>query len=131
MHWIKSQLSDTLKSAAIKKKQRQFLLMVIIVIILFESISYIKNDVFSNYLFYSIGMMLLCALVYLFFPKLIKWPLVIWLCLGLVLSEISSFIIFGVLYFFIFLPIRFIRGDKTNTGGWMKPAKRTTMKDQF
>jgi hypothetical protein len=131
MHWIKTRISETLTGASLQKKQRQFLWMLIVINILIESVFYFKNDMLSSYSFYSIGLIGLLILILVLIPKIAKWPLFIWLCFGLVLSEITSFIIFGVLYFFIFFPIRLIRGDKTSKGGWIKPAERTTMKDQF
>jgi hypothetical protein len=131
MQWIRIRVQETLNTASLRKKQKQFLLMLIIIIVLLESVFYFKNDVISNYLYFSFGLIALFTLVIFLIPNLFKWPFFIWLCIGLIMSEISSFIIFGVLYFIIFFPIRLIRGNKTIKGGWMKPADNTTMKEQF
>lgn len=63
----------------------------------------------------SIGAMILIVTIYL--PKLLKFPLLIWLLIGKILGEISSRIILAVLYLLVAFPISLFRKKKSG-GGW-------------
>lgn len=127
MNWISKTHHSTLLLAAEKKKQKQFLWM----------ISLISFAVFGYqyYLVHTLnyspaiigGLTLLISLV----SPLIALPfLYIWMFIGNILSEITSTIILGFIYFLILTPIGLIKKNEENTG-WLQPKNDNNFNEQF
>jgi ABC-type phosphate/phosphonate transport system permease subunit len=127
MNWISKTHRSTLLLAAEKKKQKQFLWL----------ISLISFAVFGYkyYLVHTLnyspaiigGLTLLISLV----SPLIALPfLYIWMFIGNILSEITSTIILGFIYFLILTPIGLIKKNEENTG-WLQPKNDNNFNEQF
>lgn len=90
------------------KIQRQFLGLLTLIALAIILYRYFKIDVtlFTTLLLAGVVFMF-AALVY-FIPKLLSPVLYIWLFLGLLLGEITSTLILGLVFYILFFPITFI-----------------------
>ena len=107
MRWTKF-FEKLQKNSAKKKIQRQFLYILLFLSVAYFCYGYWKfNFTTSRFL---IGLVIVFALGILCFilPKLLKPLLFIWLLLGMLLGEITSFILLGIIYYLLFFPITFI-----------------------
>lgn len=127
MNWISKTHRSTLLLAAEKKKQKQFLWLIsLISFAVFGYQYYLVHTL--NYSPQIIGgTTLLISLV----SPLIALPfLYIWMFIGNILSEITSTIILGFIYFLILTPIGLIKKNEENTG-WLQPKNDNNFNEQF
>ncbi len=108
MNWIKNNYAIVEKNSNQRKKQKQFGLLFAVIVAVILVISFYKNgfvmDVKQNIL---IGVLTFLSLTTLVFPKLFYPFLCIWLSIGFVFGEISSFIILVFLYYCLISPITY------------------------
>jgi len=116
MKRIKRILSTLGLEANQKKKQRLFGFIACAFVLIAFGFKFWKTEEFHWPLLIS-GMVIL--FVSIFLPILLKYPLMIWLCVGKILGEISSRIILAVLYLLIAFPISLFK-KKQPVSGWQK-----------
>jgi hypothetical protein len=122
LNWIKDTYQTVFNQASLIKKQRQFaFLFAFILIGVGLYISYnksFKED--SSLISAAIGLGLVA--VGLLFPKILKWPLIIWLFTGKIMGEITSTLILGFIYFFVFTPVTLLKRffTKPKKVDWVK-----------
>jgi hypothetical protein len=109
MNWINEHTNIVKNDSLNKKKQRQFGFLLVAIVVLILGISFYKNGfVFINKHQLLIGFIGIFTLITLIFPKFFVPFLFIWLIFGVLIGEISSFIILGLIYFLIFSPITIV-----------------------
>lgn len=127
MTWIRKIHQTTATFSLEKKRQKQFLWLVSIILVSLFGYSFYTHN--PNYLFLIISC---CTFVLSFiFPVLTLPFLYIWMLIGNVLSEITSTLTLGVMYFLVLTPIRFIKPNKQQSEGWIIPEKETNFNEQF
>lgn len=123
MSWIKNTLETLEKNSKDKGKQRQFGVLVIAFLLLLFFVSVYKEGLILNSKqLYTITGSALTGIVMFFIPVIFYPFLFIWLFIGNILGEISSFIILGIVYYALFTPITFILkiiNRKKVTTGWI------------
>lgn len=126
MNWIKASLTKSLKIAIRKNKQQQFLWLISTIFLIVFSYQYYQ----STPLYYLLYLSLISYLLSFFFTKIAFPFLYIWMFIGIILSEISSTIVLGVIYFLCFLPLRFLKIRKKSKNGWLK-NESSNFKEEF
>lgn len=127
MNWINKTHASTLSFATEKKKQQQFLwLMGSIVFAVF---------IYQYYLIHTFNRLpLIIGGVFIaisFIVPLLAFPfLYIWMFIGRILSEITSTLILGVIYFLILTPAKFLKKTDQHLG-WVQPKEATNFNEQF
>ncbi len=126
MSWINKKIKISAHLAAQKKKQQQFLWLFAALFI--GVFGYGVWDDNLNYIPAIIGGGLL--LLSFVFPKLIQPVLLGWMLLGMLLSELFSPIVLGLIYFIGIVPSRlFVKKNPGN--GWVKTDEKTNFDQQF
>lgn len=123
MSWINTTIKTVYKHSLDSKKQRQFGVIILGVLVLILGVSIYKEGwLFSTkQLVTGIGSIIM-LIVILIIPKLLSPFLLLWLFIGNILGEISSFIILGIVYYLMLCPITLIQrmmGKKTSPKGWI------------
>jgi ABC-type phosphate/phosphonate transport system permease subunit len=127
MNWISKTHHSTLLLAAEKKKQKQFLWMISLISFAVLGYQYYLVHTLNYSPAFIGGLTLLISLV----SPLIALPfLYIWMFIGNILSEITSTIILGFIYFLILTPIGLIKKNEENTG-WLQPKNDNNFNEQF
>lgn len=127
MNWISKTHHSTLLLAAEKKKQKQFLWMISLISFAVFGYQYYLVHTLNYSPAFIGGLTLLISLV----SPLIALPfLYIWTFIGNILSEITSTIILGFIYFLILTPIGLIKKNEENTG-WLQPKNDNNFNEQF
>ncbi|MBQ4821786.1 SxtJ family membrane protein [Aquimarina sp. MMG016] len=123
MNWIKSNFNTVKKNSLDKKKQRQFGVLVIALLLAIFFVSVYKDGlIFNNKQIITVVSSLVLGGLLLLLPILIFPFLFIWLFVGNILGEISSFVILGIVYYLLFFPITSvlkITNKKKITTGWI------------
>ncbi|MDH7448040.1 hypothetical protein [Aquimarina sp. 2201CG14-23] len=123
MNWIKGIIDVTKRNSIDKRKQRQFGGLIIAFLLLLFCVSVYKEGLLfiPKQMYTGIGVVLI-LMITLLLPILFYPFLFIWLFVGNILGEISSFVILGIVYYLLFFPITFIlkiTNKKHNTTGWI------------
>lgn len=108
MNWIKLLVVKAKENSSLRKIQLQFLVILFIAamsIIVYQW--YQKNWSYQVMLISTCLILLISGIIYVK-PVILKPILFIWLLLGLFLGEITSTIIIGIIFYFLFFPITFI-----------------------
>lgn len=105
MNWIKQTYHHVNELSSTAKKQKQFGLLFAGILLAICAFSIYKNNAFTLAIYLCSGISIALINIVLFAPKLLKWPLLVWLYLGKILGEITSTVVLAILYFFIFTPI--------------------------
>jgi len=127
MSWIKNTHRSTLSFATQKKKQKQFLWLISSICFIAFGYSIYQNS--YNYLLLIIGGF---GLTLSFtFPLLTLPFLYIWMFIGGLLSEITSTIMLGIIYFLILTPIGLAKKTNQKNDRWVSPDKETNFNEQF
>jgi len=121
MWWIN--FFEQLKNNSGKKKiQRQFLYILLLVSVVYFCVGYWKFNFTSSQVLIGLGIVLAISILCYVLPILLKPFLFIWLLLGMLLGEISSFVILGIVYYLLFFPITFtirkLRKKRPDTPRW-------------
>ncbi|MHA7057588.1 SxtJ family membrane protein [Aquimarina sp. M1] len=123
MNWIKSNFSIVKKNSLDKKKQKQFGGLVTVFLLAVYFVSVYKNGlVFNDKQIITLVSAIVLGGLVLLRPVIIFPFLFIWLFLGNILGEISSFIILGIVYYLLFTPISFflkMKRKKNDHIGWL------------
>lgn len=126
MNWIKQTIFEINMLSNTISKQKQFGFLVLAVLLfLFVRSYYNSNLIFNSKqiaLLISISIVLSFILCY---PKWLKLFLVIWLFIGRLLGEISSFLLLSIIYFLVLFPVilvrnLFLKKESTKTGWILK-----------
>ena len=116
------------KNSAKKRIQRQFLLILVVFALGYLGYGYWKHFFSIQQALLGLGVTFLFGLVLYILPRLLKPLLYLWLLLGMLLGEITSFILLGIIYYLLFFPITFIlRVTRKNTLG--TPKWHTRLED--
>lgn len=123
MNLIKRLYDKSNKFALIEKKQKQFCWLLIIALVMFLIYELIFQQINSSH-FVICGIIIVILIVGVFlYPKLVYFPLLIWMFLGQILGEFTSGLVLGIVYFVLFFPITFLirifKNDKPKKG-WLK-----------
>ncbi|WP_299438781.1 SxtJ family membrane protein [uncultured Aquimarina sp.] len=123
MSWIKDTLETVHQNSNAKRKQRQFGGLIIAFLLLLFFVSVYKEGLILNskQLYTAIGSVILLIVVFLI-PVVFYPFLFIWLFIGNILGEISSFIILGIVYYLLLSPITLllkITNKKKVITGWV------------
>ncbi|GAA0729681.1 hypothetical protein GCM10009430_40060 [Aquimarina litoralis] len=120
MSWIKDNISIVKKNSLNKKKQRQFgsLIVAFLLLVFFVSV-YKEGLVFNDKQKISFFVSSLLVIFTWVFPIIFFPFLFIWLFIGNILGEITSFVILGIVYYVLFTPISLFLKKKENTG-WIE-----------
>lgn len=123
MSWIKSSLETIRDNSSSKNKQRQFGILVVLFLLLICCVSLYKEGLVYTPKQISTAIGACIVLIAIFLQPIIFYPfLFIWLFIGNILGEISSFIILGTVYYFMLSPITFflkLIHKKKESTGWM------------
>ncbi|MBQ0786984.1 MAG: hypothetical protein KBT69_05765 [Oceanihabitans sp.] len=123
MSWINNIYLSVHKNSIQTKKQKQFGLLLVVIIAILLAISFYKNGfLFDVKQVVLLSSLLLIGVITILIPKLFYPFLVVWLCIGAVFGEISSFIILGILYYCFVTPITLflrLKSKKEITSGWV------------
>jgi predicted membrane protein len=119
LNWIKSNHNKNLDLSNVIKKQKQFGWLITVCLIIFASVRFFDEAALSTSLIVSVTLLVLATLYY---SKILKPILYVWMWVGSILSEISSFIILGLIYYLLFVPITilFRIKKKPPISGWQK-----------
>jgi len=90
------------------KIQRQFLGILTLIALAIVLYRYFKIDVDLYTTLLLAGVVIIVATLFYFLPKLLQPLLYIWLLFGLLLGEITSTLILGLVFYILFFPITFI-----------------------
>lgn len=127
MNWIKINLQKAKLNSDKKNIQIQFLWILVILASSIISYKLYKQQLIVDKAFVLYGMVSLLAAIIYFKPIILKPILLLWLLFGLFLGEITSTIILGIIYFFLFFPITFFLRI-TNKGNKIKSGWHTDLK---
>jgi hypothetical protein len=127
MNWIKVAWEKSVKDSSMKRKQRQFALLIIVLLGLFywRQWDYL---VLTMHPFYLIAAYPLIGLV---IPIILKPTLLIWLLIGNIMAEISSFILLFLMYYLLALPIKFFLKSKPEPGWTMQDKVESDYKNLY
>ncbi|WP_299211965.1 SxtJ family membrane protein [uncultured Aquimarina sp.] len=123
MSWIKGVVRIVQDNSSVKRKQQQFGGLLLVLLLLIFCVSVYKDGLLFNpkqiYIGISFSLLLIITLLLpiLFYPFLF-----VWLFIGNILGEMSSFVILGIVYYLLFFPITFvlkITNKKKITTGWI------------
>ena len=132
-YWIKNNHKRNLGLSNHKLKQRQFGWMLTLICVVFCVYSFVVKDVGSVF-WISLGGATLALLLSFFMSFILKPVLYIWFWVGAVMSEISSFIILGVIYYLLFAPVTLLFRIKRQVpvNGWQNPKEtKSAYEDLF
>jgi predicted membrane protein len=122
MSWIKENIAKTIEICSIEKKQKQFgfLLAGLLIFILLKS--FYKQGFILDKTQLLLLISSLLFVTFAFFKSIVFYPfLLIWMFVGSILGEISSFIVFMITYFVFLSPIVLLMqifSKKKNNHGW-------------
>ncbi len=121
--WWTRLLKKLRKNTNSTKIQRQFLLILAFIVFAIIGYSFWKQLFSETALFLSLAISIVSVVLIYFLPLLLKPVLFVWLLLGMLLGELTSFLLLGVIYYLLFFPITFIlrrssKGDKYDTPKW-------------
>lgn len=123
MNWIKHTIKTIKGISSEKKKQQQFGGLIVTFLLIIFCISVYKEGWWVNQKQVLTIIGIIAFSIFLFFLPVIFFPfLFIWLFIGNILGEISSFVILGIMYYLFFTPIVFclkLTGKKKNIKGWI------------
>ena len=106
MRWIKNIYGEVRENSIQTKKQKQFGLLLLAIMVILLTVSFYKNGFLLDTKQLSlVSSLVSIGLITLLVPKIFYPFLVIWLCIGAVLGEVTSFIILGILYYCFITPI--------------------------
>lgn len=108
MNWIKNSLQKANENSNKRNIQLQFLWILVAFAVAIISYKLYSQKIILNKALISYGFISLFAVVIYFRPIILKPILLIWLMIGLLLGEITSTIILGIVYYLLFFPITFI-----------------------
>lgn len=122
MNWIKRTYKNIVDLAYTKNKQRQFAFLFSVILLAFGVYFGFTHSFVKLSVLVSIGVGVTLLLIGLIIPLFFIWPLIIWLFIGKIMGEITSTVILGVIYFFVFSPITLIKRLflSKKTAGWVK-----------
>ncbi|WP_405207441.1 SxtJ family membrane protein [Aquimarina sp. LLG6339-5] len=123
MSWISGVIDIVQDNSNAKRKQQQFGGLVLVLLLLIFCFSVYKDGFIFNakQINTTIGFMGV-SIITLLLPMLFYPFLFVWLFVGNILGEISSFVILGIVYYLLFFPITFvlrITNKKKATTGWI------------
>ncbi|MDY8138856.1 SxtJ family membrane protein [Aquimarina sp. 2201CG5-10] len=108
MNWIKLLYAKAITNSSLRKIQIQFLVILFVATIgVIGYQFYIQNWTLNTSLIATGVIALVFGIIYKK-PIVLKPLLLIWLLFGLLLGEITSTIILGFIFYFLFFPITFI-----------------------
>lgn len=123
MKWIKIGLKTVQENSSQRKKQKQFGLLLVSLICVILMISFYKKGVlFEFQQNFLIGALVVLSLITFILPKTFYPFLLVWLFVGFVIGEISSFFILGFLYYCCISPITFflrLKNKEEGNQGWV------------
>jgi hypothetical protein len=123
MRWIKNIYGEVRENSIQTKKQKQFGLLLLAIMVILLTVSFYKNGFLLDTKQLSlVSSLVSIGLITLLVPKIFYPFLVIWLCIGAVLGEVTSFIILGILYYCFITPITFflrMKNKKEYNSGWI------------
>lgn len=121
MNWIENSWSKSLGYAGSKSKARWFALILVAAPWIWFALRWNEYATIPVALIVYTAYPILCLIL----PVLIKPLLIIWLFIGGLLGEISSFVLLIVVYFLLAWPLKiFIR--KRTKAGWYLPDEEET-----
>jgi membrane-bound ClpP family serine protease len=125
MNWIKRFYIKSKELSSSKKKQRQLCWLITLILAIFLVYDFVFFKPTNQFVIASVSIIFLLSGIAKFYPKLMHYPLLIWMLFGQILGEITSTIILGLVYFVLFFPItlfiRIFRKKKEETG-WLKKS---------
>ncbi len=110
-----------------RKKQIQFIGLFVTLLVL--SLTYSLYHKEGSGMIRPIALTLLLGS--LTYPKITKPLLFIWMLFGLLLSEITSFIMLFIVFYFILTPIALIKKKTQNTGVWNAVKRVKNYKNMY
>lgn len=123
MSWIKQTLKTVRDTSIDKNKLKQFAGIVIAFLLFLFCLSVYKKGLLFHQKQILIASVIGILTILLFLVPLIFSPfLFVWLFVGNILGEISSFIILGIIYYLFFTPISLIirlKKKKKTIKGWI------------
>lgn len=135
MNWINDQCCAIRKNSSQRKKQRQFGGLFLVIIGVLLAVSFFKNgflldvkQIVLSSVFFTLSVLTLVL------PKILSPFLFIWLFIGFVFGEITSFIIMGILYYCFLSPmVVFLRlkSKKENKNGWINKENKIDYKKLY
>lgn len=117
------------KNTNSKKIQRQFLLILAFIVFAIIGYSFWKQLFAETVLFLSLVISIISCILLYFLPLLLKPVLFVWLLLGMLLGELTSFVLIGIIYYLLFFPITFILRRSRKGDNFDKPMWRSRKDD--
>lgn len=123
MNWIKDNYLTATEVSSNKKKQRQFgfLMISILFFVLIKSVYIVGLFINSKQL--VVCMLIVLILTFILLKPLFFYPfLLIWIFIGAVLGEITSFLVYVITYFVFLTPIVLVMhifNKKQTNKGWI------------
>ena len=126
MNWIKSSSTSSLKFASQKNKQKQFLWLISSLLTIITAYQFLNLE--NDYLLLSAAVI---SLIISFIVPILIFPfLYIWMLIGNILSEISSFIVLGIVYFLGFFTLHIFKMQQKTKKGWTD-SEPTNFNEQY
>ncbi|MBQ4804091.1 hypothetical protein J8L88_14610 [Aquimarina sp. MMG015] len=123
MSWISGVIDIVQDNSNAKRKQRQFGGLVLVLLLLIFCVSVYKDGFIFNAKQTNAAIsFMVVSIITILLPILFYPFLFVWLFVGNILGEISSFVILGIVYYLLFFPITFvlrITNKKKATTGWI------------
>ena len=126
MNWINKILMSVAKVAKQKKKQRQLLWLIGLVFLLAFAFGW-YNEVTNYYLLIPVAATIGLSII---FPKLIQPFLYVWMLFGMLMSELFSPVILGLIFILGIIPTAIFVNKKTKKG-WVKSDEKHSFDEQF
>ncbi|WP_299185195.1 SxtJ family membrane protein [uncultured Aquimarina sp.] len=123
MSWISGVIDIVQDNSSAKRKQQQFGGLVLVLLLLIFCVSVYKDGFIFNAKQTNTAIsFMVVSIITILLPILFYPFLFVWLFVGNILGEISSFVILGIVYYLLFFPITSvlrITNKKKTTTGWI------------
>jgi len=117
MNLIKRLIQKASTNTGVRKIQIQFLMLLVTIMVCIVGLKYFQGNYKLNHVFVTTGLLLIVGVVVYFKPAIIRPFLWVWLLFGLIVGEVTSAIILGIIFYALFSPITFaIRILKRKSG---------------
>jgi len=128
MNWIKRKYQAADGIARDGKKQRQFLWLVSGILLVFAGIIYYKHGYFQLELIGIAGFSLALSFLY---ACIVRWPLLVWSLLGILLSEVTSTILLAIVFYLLLLPFSLVKKRNKNPQTWVKIEQKNNFEEMY
>lgn len=131
MNWIRKTVRKSLDISESEKHQRNFLWLIAAGCMVWLLYAFFIIEKEPN----QMSMLIIISILAIFFSftyeKIIFPVLICWIFLGLVIGEITSVIVLGIVFYLIITPLKWLRSPKTDSNsGWIS-SEESKFENQY